>query len=62
MSQAQQKYCSSQILIMSKQVKVKLLLPDYNYINPLISMDIVDIINFYNPNIINAHIKLLPKL
>ena len=34
--------------------------PNYNYSNPLNSMQIVDFINFYNPNIINPYIKVLP--
>ena len=34
--------------------------PNYNYINLLNSMKIVDFINLYNPNIINPYIILLP--
>ena len=36
--------------------------PNYNYSNPLNYMQIVDFINFYNPNIINPYIKLLPNI
>ena len=56
------KYCSYHIMITNSKVKVYLLVPNYNYSNPLNSMNIVDFIDFYNPNIINPHIKLLPKI
>ena len=49
---------------MTKNPKVNayLLETNYNYSNPLNSMNIVDFINFYNPDIINPYIKLLPHL
>ena len=54
------KYCYYHIKVRTLQVKVYLIVPNYNYSTPLISMNILDHIIFYNPNIINPYIKLLP--
>ena len=54
-------HCSFHIMITTLKVKVYFLVPNYNYSNPLNSMNIVDFIKFYNPDIINPYIKLLPK-
>ena len=48
-------------MITTLKVKVYFLVPNYNYSNPLNSMNIVDFIMFYNPDIINPYIKLLPN-
>ena len=55
-------HCSFHIMITTLKVKVYFLVPNYNYSNPLNSMNIVDFIKFYNPDIINPYIKLLPFL
>ena len=52
--------CYYHIKVRTLQVKVYLIVPNYNYSTPLISMNILDHIILYNPNIINPYIKLLP--
>ena len=55
-------HCPFHIMITTLKVKVYFLVPNYNYSNPLNSINIVDFIKFYNPDIINPYIKLLPKM
>ena len=55
-------HCSFHIMITTLKGKVYYLVPNYNYGNPLNSMNIVDFIKFYNPDNINPHIKLLPQI
>ena len=53
-------HCSFHIMITTLKVKVYFLVPNYNHSNPLNNMNIVDFIKFYNPDVINPYIKLLP--